>query len=83
MKHQGPDPSEALPAGEDALLPEECSRLTAAMFAGEELRRHYFGDPDFANLSPSNRAALEAFRKEAMEELVDSLKQGLIDNRTS
>jgi hypothetical protein len=36
MSHHGPDPSEALPIGEETLSPEELGRVATAMFGYQE-----------------------------------------------
>ena len=82
MRHYGPDPSEALPVGEETLLPHEADMLISAMLAGQELTQEYFGKPNIDHLSPKAKATRQAVVDKLLEEAIESAKQGIIDHRS-
>jgi hypothetical protein len=81
MTYQGPDPSEAIPVGQEALNPEELGRLIACTFELQEIAREHA--PDRVAEEDATPEQLTVIK--AVEDLqagsVDSLKQAIIDNR--
>lgn len=77
MKHEGPDPSEALPIGEDPLSPEQLNFVSNYMMLAEEsIQRLAQTGIDFIPLmSPENQAAIRAMRQRAKDDLYEHAKK--------
>jgi hypothetical protein len=79
MPHHGPDPSEALPLGEETLTPEQLGRLATALFELQELFDELNDQTELTTVEYEAVQLLRAQAREIWENPTERLFQILKD----